>query len=537
MRYLSIISLSVILFVIPAFGQQDNEPGNLALYYGWLEKENRDKTYLKAYRDFVKNGGERPRIAMPANGREAKELAALSASFTESFWIEKDYKKAFYIGFWMEDKLQRVDAGDYPDKWRDYFKLGEAYYLFLDNRKSIDLLMKALPPEPISFADQTNLNALKIIGICYANMSEWTKSDNAFRTMLLSDDVVLDRPVYNAYAISHLGYNAMLTGRYDLAIRFSEAVWPVLRQTDNYGHLAGACFYRGRSYLRMGDFKQASVWIDSLFYFARREQHDQTKRIKQAYLLKSDYYTVMGDTQKAKVYTDSLVRVYKAIEAQNISQYIVRAAQQYGNERIATKMAKLDASHVRTVVIAIVALLSIAVALVAWLAYRRKNAVYAALAARAIEWAKEEERVQTPMPAAAGNRTSDAAGIIAPTADDRRIMALVDHEMTHLHAYREIGLTGELLADRLGIHRNTLSRVVNRITGSNVNTYLNGFRIREAVRIISATDRKQLYLEELYERVGFGNRTSFYRAFKQFTRLSPIEFQKKKDSSLFRDKL
>jgi len=105
-------------------------------------------------------------------------------------------------------------------------------------------------------------------------------------------------------------------------------------------------------------------------------------------------------------------------------------------------------------------------------------------------------------------------------------MSLVEREMTENYAYRDVGLSAESLAAHLGVHRNTLSRAVNRVTGSNYYQYINGYRIKEAVRIISQNGHKELYIDELYERVGFNNRSSFYRVFKQFTGLSPTEFQK-----------
>ena len=113
-----------------------------------------------------------------------------------------------------------------------------------------------------------------------------------------------------------------------------------------------------------------------------------------------------------------------------------------------------------------------------------------------------------------------------PENDDFHIMACIHQEMTAKHAYREVGLTMDMLAGRLGIHRNKLSKAVNCVSGRNFNQYVNSFRIKEAIQIISGTHHKDLYIDELYEKIGFSNRTSFYRAFKQATGVSPRDFQK-----------
>lgn len=112
----------------------------------------------------------------------------------------------------------------------------------------------------------------------------------------------------------------------------------------------------------------------------------------------------------------------------------------------------------------------------------------------------------------------------APTPEDNRIMELLTREMKKQHAYREAGLTAELLAHRLGIHRNALAHAISKKTGNNFSHFINSYRIREAVRLLSSPGDNKIYLDEVYEQVGFNNRTTFYRSFKQFTGLSPVEF-------------
>ena len=510
--------------VFPVSGQSDGgarsaareQYPDLGLYYSWQENEARDGIYLRAYEAWNADKD----TMETETGCSPCELESLSLAFSEAFWDAKDYDRAFYLGFLLEEKLPQVAESDFPAKREVYYKLGEAYYLFLDFHKSIELLEKALAPVPLSFDDHANLDALNMLGICYANIGQMDTSDEYFRATLLSGDMVQNRPIYNAYALSHLGCNAMLTGQYDKAIALSTAVWPVLREeTDDYGHLAGMCYCRGRSYLEKGDFKQASVWIDSLVYLSGQDQYNPTKRIKQAHLLRADYYTSMDDARQAKLYNDSLVNVYRRSEEQYTSQYIARAGSQYNREKIISQSERLRISRQRLIVLSLVALLSVAVALVIFSLYRRKNAAYKVLAQKAREWAHENEPSLSGEQASGAGEEKDAA-----TQDDERIMSLIKKEVSERCAYREAGLTAETLAERLGVHRNMLSRAINRTTGGNFNQYVNSLRIKEAIRIMQDKAHKDIRIDEIYEGVGFGNRTSFYRAFKQFTGLSPIDY-------------
>lgn len=470
-----------------------------------------------------------PALPAMADDSPAKQLDALSAEFTEAFWTERDYDKAFYISFRLEEMLAEVDEQEYPDRRKTYFKLGEAYYLFLDFRKSIELLEKALSPVPLSFDDTANLDALKILGICYANIGKMDESDRYFRSTLESKDEVRGRSLYNAYAVSHLGCNEMLKGNYNHALELSARVWPILRKTDDYGHLAGMCFCRGQSYLHKGDYKSASQWADSLVFFAHKDQYNQSKRIKQAYQLQADYYTMTGDARKAKVFNDSLVGVYRNDEQAYTSQYIARALKRYDNERLAVQSARLDASYMHIAVLSLVSLISIVVIFIIASLYRKKNMAYKALAQKAEEWAREDKASEAILNL---NHETAAKSRKEPAMEeDKQIMLMVEEEMAARFTYREASLSVESLADLLRVHRNSLSRAINKVAGVNFNQYINGWRIKEAVRLISALDHKSLYIEELYERVGFSNRTSFYRTFKNFTGLSPIEFQRQKRGS------
>lgn len=533
MRFSYIIS--IITFLLLASSDSLGRPAgivpdaHLSLYYGWQQREKRDSAYLKAYQKYQTdlNGGTSNVLSSPAVPRETVwEIEELRGAFSNVFWTEKDYDSAFYIAFQLEEKLQEVSESHYPDKRKVYYELGEAYYLFLDFHKSIELLSRALAPAPLSFEDTANLDALNILGICYANIGQMVLSDEYFRAVLLSRDIVRRRPLYNAYAISHLGCNEMMKGNYDRALELSGAVWPVLRkETKDYGHLAGMCYCRGRSYLQKGDFRQASAWIDSLAFFASHDTYNPIKRIKQVCSLQSNYYSLLGDARLTKVYADSLMGIYEREEKENTSGYIVRAAQKYTDEKIEVQQAALDVDRIRIMVISLVALLSIAAAVVISSLYRTKNAAYKALAQKASEWAQYPD-----VPSVAVN--ADVTAVPPPVEplgdEEKRVISLIECEMTDKCSYREQGLTIEELADRMGVHRNLLSRVINRHMGGNFSQYVNSLRIKEAVRLISGTSHSELRMVELSDKVGFLNYATFYRTFKQFTGLSPIEFQKQR---------
>jgi AraC-like DNA-binding protein len=61
---------------------------------------------------------------------------------------------------------------------------------------------------------------------------------------------------------------------------------------------------------------------------------------------------------------------------------------------------------------------------------------------------------------------------------------------------------------------------------------VNEYRIKEAIRLIENTPRenKNLYIDGLYQEVGFNSPAPFFRTFKQITGLSPCTFFRQIDN-------
>jgi AraC-like DNA-binding protein len=88
----------------------------------------------------------------------------------------------------------------------------------------------------------------------------------------------------------------------------------------------------------------------------------------------------------------------------------------------------------------------------------------------------------------------------------------------------EITLTD--LANRLEIHPNYLSQVINELEGVNFYDYINTLRIEEFKRLVSFPENQKYTLLALAYDCGFNSKTAFNRFFKKATNLSPSEFVK-----------
>ena len=74
--------------------------------------------------------------------------------------------------------------------------------------------------------------------------------------------------------------------------------------------------------------------------------------------------------------------------------------------------------------------------------------------------------------------------------------------------------------------RHYISQAVNLCKGEGFTAFINEYRIKEAVCLLSEAAKTKLPIEEIAVMTGFNDRTTFYRAFKKSTGVSPSIFRK-----------
>lgn len=97
--------------------------------------------------------------------------------------------------------------------------------------------------------------------------------------------------------------------------------------------------------------------------------------------------------------------------------------------------------------------------------------------------------------------------------------------MENRKIYRDRDLTIDKLTIMLHTNRTYLSRIINEQTGKNFNRYINGYRIAEAVAILSDPVR-EILIKKIAYNLGFNSPATFYKAFADETGVSPTVFRK-----------
>ena len=91
--------------------------------------------------------------------------------------------------------------------------------------------------------------------------------------------------------------------------------------------------------------------------------------------------------------------------------------------------------------------------------------------------------------------------------------------------YKDKDYSAKQLAEDLGTNTRYISAVVNVRFHMNYTSFVNKFRIEEAMTILTDKRYKDLNMEEVSDMVGFANRHSFYASFYKIMNMTPRDYR------------
>ncbi|MBS7540151.1 helix-turn-helix domain-containing protein [Ancylobacter lacus] len=150
-----------------------------------------------------------------------------------------------------------------------------------------------------------------------------------------------------------------------------------------------------------------------------------------------------------------------------------------------------------------------------------------AAAAAAESGAAEEAMAEAEAAPGAGTlapAASAEAPAAAPAGEDHALAAAADALMLRTRLYADGELNLGRLARRLGRPARQVSQAINRVHGLSVSHFVNGYRVREACRLLETTD---LPVTRVMLEAGFLTKSNFNRAFQRVTGASPSAWRQK----------
>lgn len=102
--------------------------------------------------------------------------------------------------------------------------------------------------------------------------------------------------------------------------------------------------------------------------------------------------------------------------------------------------------------------------------------------------------------------------------------SVVEDYMENEKPYRNPELRLSDLSQELNMPAHKLSQIINTVAGQNFFEFVNSYRVKEVKESLHKTAFEQLSLEGIARDCGFNSSASFYRVFKQHTRMTPGQF-------------
>lgn len=461
------------------------------------------------------------------------KLRGMNAAF-DLFWGIKEYAKAFSQIYLMEKELESITDKDFPDRGHIYFKIGQAYFFFRDYEKAIPYLRKAMTPS-VHYCDRSDLQARNTLGLYYNLKGQVDSAEYYFRSAYNSYDKVKSRSKYDALSLSNLGHCLVKRKDYNEAISYFRAGLQRILKDDDLKMASDITVGLANCYLEKGDMRKSKHMIDSSVLYINKS--DNKVLYRTLYPLMSKYYIKTGNKFLADAYIDSTVVSMLSYMEEYSSLNILRAEQalfEVENKAKDEELYHQTKSYNDKIFYGIIIIGFISIGLIIFfILYRKNRMAYQALVLKNQDWAEAKTSYK---PIDNDDNDMDAlseeGGITdepdRPDEEDITLMNQVNDLIKKEKIFKDLDLTLDSLSKQMNINRNYLSKAINKTTGKNFNTYINEYRIKEAIKIMSDEKSDLISIDAIALEVGFSNRISFYQSFKKITGLTPSHFRNNK---------
>ncbi|MEI6898492.1 MAG: AraC family transcriptional regulator [Bacteroidota bacterium] len=257
--------------------------------------------------------------------------------------------------------------------------------------------------------------------------------------------------------------------------------------------------------------KSEEILVQLQILEAIRYMHEKMGNIKGAYL----------DLKNMKTLNDSLFSSEKEIAVYDLERMYDNEKAERKSEALRNQIQLMDQKMLgKTIILTIVILASLLLAFLLYLTYNlyhQRDIAYNALF----------EKYRSELPNSSVAEYSFPSIKLLP----EMISVETGPEYKRLNKYFETdkpflncNLRFSHVADQLKISHKKLSNHLEH-TGLNFSAFVNHYRVKEALRLLSEPERKNYKVEAIAKECGFGSKASFYKAFSDITGSKPTEYR------------
>lgn len=232
----------------------------------------------------------------------------------------------------------------------------------------------------------------------------------------------------------------------------------------------------------------------------------------------SEAYSATGRNDLAVRYMKTYQKIVDSVFSMQKERAFSSLRLQYEQERKENQLKEKDIlilkQRQKTIIVSCITSVLLIVVAVIYILLRRRTAMYHNLVMRYDAQLKREKLM-------AEGPSEDK------TSQDTKLKELfkkIESLMAEEQIYRMNDISLDVVADRLQTNRSYISKAVNTFAGSSFNAYINSYRIRKAVEMLSSTT-EDIPIKAIAEEIGYNNLTSFYKNFQKETGVPPSKYR------------
>lgn len=473
--------------------------------------------------DYSKKMQEIAERADKARFRHLKIAALFQAA--EGYRVfEQNYERAFACYLEAAEELETINTKEFPPRPHIHNQLAGLYYTFKEYDDAIVYYQKIVDDPHVRDNYYNSYNpALNGMGLCYRyGYENYERSNSYFHQILqLTQSNETERLVWEGIAEGNIGYNHYLKGDLDTALQWLIPAVKKITRSEDFPFALQRATDIADIYLKKNDPTKAKMYIDlALDYYHRTGIPEKNSHM---YEVLTRYSAAVGDRRATTAYFDSTLiavqqekETFSGLVLRRVEQQFRTADSRLHEQEMDIEQAKSRFYRRTTVIIGTVLVIIIALLGFILFYYNRTRNAYRKLVLQSQNWAG----IVVP------DENILAAKTPCPEESDWIIMETVEKVVEEKQLYKCAAMSLDFLASETGLNRYYISNALNRCSGKNFSTYMNEFRIKEAIRIMSDPANKKLTLDAIAFDAGFNDRHNFHRVFKKKTGLSPSDFRK-----------
>jgi AraC-like DNA-binding protein len=460
------------------------------------------------------------------------------------YWFYfKNYELAFEQYAIQEKVLENIFSDDIPEKTHYYRRIADAHYAFKNYSKAIFYFNKVLEDKDNIFNELPKQHARNGLGLSYRyGYNDIDYSDSFFYAIIQTNYVCLEnkkkQEIWIGIAEGNIGENLLFRQEYDKAIPLLKSSIEKMLKYNDYAYASGTAVSLADIYLKKGNPTEAKRYLDlAREYYNKMPPRDG--RLLHIYEVMSKYYIATGNVKLGVAYMDSTLienkrneNQFNALQLMRVEQRNHLLEQKVKEEQLKTEKIR-SAGYKRNLIIALVGLLFIGIIFVRYvILYYKKKDAYRELVFKSQQWAAVEIKNSEQEPILKNEledeveHTEKETHNNLPDEIDFLIINDIEKLMLEEKLYRNTALSIDLLSKILNMKRYHVSASINHCMKKSFNTFINEYRIKEAIQSMSENNTTDISIDQIAFNVGFNDRKNFYRVFKKMTGLSPTEFRK-----------